>query len=107
MRKLPLFFLGLVVWAVAAWAQGPGAPQTNPGRLTYDTRCARCHGGAATGGESGPNIVAKLGPRHDPDLATFLRAGKPATGMPAFDLAATEMNGLVQYLRTLTPTSRA
>ena len=27
--------------------------------------------------------------------------------MPAFDLAAAEMNGLVQYLRTLTPTSRA
>src|SRR5450631_3205241 len=98
MRKLPFLLIlrlfssvvwASVVWASVVWAQTPGA-QTNLGKLTYDTRCSRCHGSDATGGESGPNIVAQLGSRNDTDLATFLRAGKPATGMPAFDLAATE-----------------
>jgi alcohol dehydrogenase (cytochrome c) len=92
--------------AVTAWAQTPGPAQTNSGKLAYDTRCSRCHGGDATGGETGPNIVAQLGSRNDTELAAFLRAGKPASGMPAFDLPPAEMNGLVQYLRALTPISR-
>ncbi len=96
MRKLCLMFLG---FAAAAYAQ-------DPGRLAYEARCSRCHGGDATGGEAGPNIVAQLGSRNDTDLTAFLRAGKPASGMPAFDLPAAEMNGLVQYLRSLTPISR-
>src|SRR5262249_55603307 len=58
------------------------------------------------GGESGPNIIAQLGARTDAELAAFLRQGRPANGMPAFDLPAQEMNALVAHLRTLVPTSR-
>ncbi|HEY2845003.1 MAG TPA: c-type cytochrome, partial [Bryobacteraceae bacterium] len=80
----------------AALAQNPDA-----GRATYDTRCARCHGGNATGGESGPDIVAQVAGRTDTELAAFLRQGRPANGMPAFDLPGAEMTGLVAFLRTL------
>ncbi|HVZ19460.1 MAG TPA: PQQ-binding-like beta-propeller repeat protein [Vicinamibacterales bacterium] len=86
--------------AASANAQAPS------GRQTYDTRCARCHGGDATGGESGPNIVQKIDERDDATLAAFLRVGRPASGMPAFDLPADDMTALVAYLRTLVPFSR-
>src|SRR5579863_5188765 len=86
---------------------GLAAAQTpDPGRLAYESRCARCHGGDATGGETGPNIVSQVGARNDADLAAFLRAGKPAGGMPAFDLPNPEMTTLVAYLRSLIPISR-
>src|ERR1700691_5546529 len=84
-----------------AFAQNPDA-----GRRVFESRCSRCHGGGATGGETGPNIVAQLGARNDGDLAAFLRAGKPASGMPAFDLADPEIGPLVAYLRSLVPISR-
>ena len=71
------------------------------GRRQYETRCARCHGGNATGGESGPGITAQLASRNDGELAAFLRQGRPASGMPAFDLSGPEMTELVAYLRTL------
>ena len=92
----------LLILSVLAVAQ-----PADPGGRQYETRCARCHGGDATGGESGPNIVAQLDARNDQDLATFLRSGRPANGMPAFDLVAAEMNDLVRYLRTLQPISRS
>ena len=83
---------------MAGWlsAQDSGA-----GRQIFESRCARCHGGDATGGESGPNILAPVAARNDTELAAFLRQGRPATGMPAFPLPAGEMTDLVRYLRTL------
>jgi alcohol dehydrogenase (cytochrome c) len=78
----------------------------SPGQRIYESSCARCHGGNATGGESGPNIVARLEARNDTDLAAFIRAGRPGNGMPAFDLSAQDMSALVAHLRSLTPTSR-
>src|SRR5271169_6268714 len=96
------FCFTILLFSALAQAQPP-----DPGRRQYETRCARCHGGDATGGESGPNIVAQLDARNDQDLAAFLRTGRPANGMPAFDLAASDMNELVRYLRTLQPVSRS
>ena len=92
MRTLFLF----VCVGGLACAQAPDA-----GRAQYESRCARCHGGDATGGESGPNILAQIGDRNKADLATFLRQGRPANGMPAFNLPDPEMNVLLAYLRTL------
>jgi alcohol dehydrogenase (cytochrome c) len=89
----------VVCLAGAAFAQ-------DAGKAAYDARCSRCHGGDATGGETGPNILSQVGSRNDAELSAFLRTGKPSTGMPAFDLPAAEMNSLVQYLRTLTPIPR-
>jgi alcohol dehydrogenase (cytochrome c) len=96
------FLLTVTIIAIATAATA----QTPPGRAVYDTRCSRCHGGDATGGESGPNIVQRIDERDDAALAAFLRVGKPASGMPAFDLPPAEMTPLVGYLRTLVPFSR-
>lgn len=91
-----------LILSVLALAQPP-----DPGRRQYETRCGRCHGGDATGGETGPGIVAQLDARSDQELAAFLHVGRPGNGMPAFDLATAEMNDLVRYLRTLQPISRS
>ena len=87
-------------------ATGTALAQSPAGRQQYDTRCARCHGGDGTGGEGGPGIVRQIGERADEDLVTFLRAGRPAVGMPAFDLPAAEMQAVVSHLRSLVPASR-
>ena len=75
MRTLPLSVVVLFA-SGAALAQNPDG-----GRATFESRCARCHGGDATGGESGPNIVAQIAARSDTELAAFLRQGRPANGM--------------------------
>ena len=79
--------------------------QNPDGRQQFESRCSRCHGGDATGGETGPNIVAQIDARTEADLAAFLRTGRPSSGMPAFDLPAPMMNALTGYLRTLVPVS--
>src|ERR1700728_2476235 len=80
--------------------------QSDPGRRDYEIRCARCHGADASGGEGGPNIQTQIAARSATDLAAFLRVGRPASGMPAFDLPAQDMANLVAHLRTLAPMSR-
>ena len=99
MRLLCLAFLSLAILSLAS-------AQSDPGRRAYETRCARCHGADATGGEGGPNIQAQIAARNPTELAAFLRVGRPASGMPAFDLPAEEMTNLVAHLRSLAPMSR-
>jgi cytochrome c553 len=103
LHKMPcrrLLFLAIFSITVTS-AQDP-----NPGRQQYESRCSRCHGADATGGESGPNIVPQIDALTDAGLASFLRTGRPARGMPAFDLSAQDMAALVGYLHMLIPTAR-
>src|SRR5271166_7203911 len=85
-------FLAVVLAGTLALAQ------SDLGRRDYETRCARCHGADATGGESGPNIQAQIAARSATELAAFLRVGRPASGMPAFDLPSEDMSNLVAHL---------
>jgi alcohol dehydrogenase (cytochrome c) len=97
-----LYFILSVVWAVVpATAQNVDA-----GKRQFENRCSRCHGADATGGESGPNITTQLANRTEAELASTIREGRPARGMPAFALNDQEMKELVPYLRSLAPTSR-
>src|SRR5580698_4922120 len=82
------------------------AQSTDAGRRQFESRCARCHGADATGGESGPGIVTQIAARTEADLAAFIREGRPAKGMPAFALTDQEMKELAPYLRSLAPISR-
>ena len=75
----------LIALACFALTAATAGAQVTGGRQLYESRCARCHGGDATGGESGPGIVSQIDARADADLADFLRAGRPAAGMPALD----------------------
>src|ERR1700733_1733797 len=103
MRVLSLSLL----FVCAAAAQNPASNQnTDAGRRQFESRCARCHGADATGGESGPGIVTQIAARSEAELATIIREGRPARGMPAFAFTDQEMKDLAPYLRSLAPISR-
>ena len=99
----------LTVLSSVLFAQAPNGGVTRDqapnGRLIYDSRCTRCHGGDGTGGEVAVNLITPIDSRSDADLGTFIRGGRPQNGMPAFDLPAAEMSALVGYLRTFVPVS--
>src|SRR5712691_5384189 len=89
------------VWLPAAIAL---AQPPDSGRQAFVSRCAGCHGSDGNGGELGPAIAARVRLRTDEDLATVVRQGLPAAGMPAFSsLTAAEASDLIRYLRTLRP----
>jgi alcohol dehydrogenase (cytochrome c) len=89
--------VGLVLAASSlASAQAPDA-----GRVSFETRCAKCHGATGNGGEMGPAIATKLMARDDAQLAAFIRQGVPARGMPPHVIPDPEMAALVRYLRTI------
>jgi alcohol dehydrogenase (cytochrome c) len=91
---VPLAVLTSVLLAVT--------PQdADPGRKVFETRCARCHGGDGNGGEMGPPIVQRLVTRDDEQLATFIREGLPARGMPPTVLPDEDMAALIKFLRTI------
>ena len=80
MRAFAYWLPGLLIAGVAA----PFAQAVDPGRQTFVTRCAGCHGTDGNGGELGPAIAARVAARTDQELATVLHDGSPAAGMPAF-----------------------
>ncbi len=71
------------------------------GRKTFEQRCARCHGADGEGGEMGPPIAVRLPTLGDRDLATLIHDGRLLRGMPGTVLPASEMAGLVKFLRAL------
>jgi alcohol dehydrogenase (cytochrome c) len=72
-----------------------------PGRKAFESRCARCHGADGNGGEMGPPITLRLTTRDDQQLATLIRDGLPARGMPPTGIADPELADLVKFLRTI------
>lgn len=72
-----------------------------PGRKTFDTRCAACHGGDGGGADMGPPIVSRLPNLDDRQLAKLIREGLPAKGMPPNIVTTPQMAALVKFLRTI------
>jgi alcohol dehydrogenase (cytochrome c) len=82
----------------------PAGSQQAAGRQVFVTRCASCHGTAATGGEFAPSIVDRVPLRTDDELVRLLHNGLPISGMPAFpDVVDQERTNLISFLRTLKP----
>src|SRR5207302_4528947 len=79
------------------------SPPSDAGRTAFESRCARCHGADAMGGEHGPDIVHAPTARAltEGDLRKLIRTGIPAAGMPAFELDATELSVLARYVHAL------
>jgi alcohol dehydrogenase (cytochrome c) len=107
-RQTRLGVVGVLVAAAAVrlgmvTAQDRAAAARDAGRTQFETRCSRCHGENATGGENGPAILAQIGSRSDAELASVIRAGRPATGMPPFPLSDEDMGPLIGHLRFLAP----
>jgi alcohol dehydrogenase (cytochrome c) len=91
------FFLALLfTFALPAQNAAQDAPG---GREIFETRCARCHGADAKGGDMGPPIRERLAARDDRQLATLLHEGMG--GMPAIPVSDAELKLLTAFLRTL------
>jgi alcohol dehydrogenase (cytochrome c) len=92
-------FLILVVGAGLAFGQ-----DADPGKLAFEARCARCHGGDGSGGDMGPNIRARLVFLNDPQLAKLFHEGSGA--MPPVGVTEAELAPLTRFLRSLQPQNR-
>src|SRR5919106_6861180 len=76
------------------------AQTPHPGRQTYASRCAGCHGTNGNGGELGPSILARVPARTDEELTAVVRQGLPGSGMPAApNITDVEMRDLIGFLR--------
>lgn len=71
------------------------------GKSTFAARCGFCHGSNARGGESGPDLLRSPLVRDDEDgnlIAPVVLKGRPAAGMPKFDLSRTEISDIAAFL---------
>jgi mono/diheme cytochrome c family protein len=99
MARILTALIGLLALHVAAGALF--AQEADPGRRAFESRCARCHGADANGGEMGPPIALRLPALDDQQLATLIHEGRPAKGMPPSVIPGTETAALVKFLRTV------
>ncbi len=77
------------------------AQDVDPGRVTFENRCARCHGADGAGAEMGPPIARRLANLIDPQLTVLIRTGVPGRGMPPNPMEDADMAPLTRYLRLL------
>src|ERR1700691_57338 len=98
--RLAILFSGALFAAMGLLAQ-----DSDPGRVLFESRCARCHGADGRGGELGPAIGNRLPARTNPQLASLIREGLPNSGMPANPVGDGEMMQLTRFLRTLQPSA--
>jgi alcohol dehydrogenase (cytochrome c) len=82
-------------------ARADAQPPAGPGRDTFESRCAVCHGADGHGGDTGPSIVFRLPLLNEADLHTVIRDGRPAKGMPPQPMPAPELQALTRYLRAI------
>ncbi|MDA1094368.1 MAG: c-type cytochrome [Acidobacteria bacterium] len=72
------------------------------GARLYGANCVRCHG---EGGTEVPGIDLSTGSyaraESDPELMQLIRTGIRGTAMPPNDFSASELTGIVSYLRTM------
>jgi alcohol dehydrogenase (cytochrome c) len=99
MRNFAVFLLAL---AGTLTAQSP----PDPGRMTFERSCGKCHGADGKGGEMAPAIIFRLTARNDAELAALIRAGLPDRGMPPVRLTDDEMPALVRFLRSIQKADR-
>lgn len=70
------------------------------GQKLFTKSCSFCHGANATGGE-GPNLILSSVVRHDKDgdlIGQVIREGRPAAGMPPFQMSQSEVADIVAFL---------
>jgi len=93
----------MILIVCAAVAAG-FAQDADPGRLIFESRCARCHGADGSGGDMGPNIHGRLASHSDEQLAQLF--GEGSGGMPPVAVTGEEFPNLVRFLRSLEPQRR-
>ncbi|MBM3725949.1 MAG: c-type cytochrome [Acidobacteria bacterium] len=93
----------ILALAAPLLAQGP----SNEIRQSYAQLCSGCHGVDARGSQQGPGLAGnlRLRRRSAQALRNTIQRGVPAAGMPAFDLPAATLDGLVQLVVSLNATA--
>jgi alcohol dehydrogenase (cytochrome c) len=91
----------LCAGAVLCWNAELVAQGSEPGRTTFERRCASCHGADGGGGEMGPPIESRLSKLGAGELVKLIREGLPTKGMPPNAVGETQMAALVKFLRTI------
>jgi mono/diheme cytochrome c family protein len=88
--------------ATALYAQGDAE---RAGAKLYQRYCASCHGSKATGGKKAPSLVTeKVKTATAGQLATILRSGIAAKGMPSFArLPEQQREQIIEWLRRSQP----
>ena len=89
----------------------PVQEASSPGQTIYTRNCSFCHGPGARGGsQGGPDLATSPIVRNDTDgqqLGAFLKVGRPAKGMPAFQLSESEVKTLAGFLHSVVRASTA
>ncbi len=95
--KIWLMLAGTALAVIMSPAQAQST-----GMKVFTEHCANCHGTDGNGGELGPNIAIRVPLRTDQELASVVRQGLGAAGMPSFGtLSAAEISELIATLRSL------
>ncbi|HEU0178217.1 MAG TPA: c-type cytochrome [Blastocatellia bacterium] len=71
------------------------------GHQMFVAQCGFCHGGNATGGQSGPDLIRSVLVMNDEagkQLGEFLKVGRPDKGMPKFDLSEEQTKDIAAFL---------
>ena len=97
--------LGVASICIASATAAPLAQTAAPGRVQFERLCAVATA-PTRAAAMGPGIVSRLALRTDDELATLVRDGLPAKGMPGHALVDADMQALVAYARTLRPGAR-
>jgi aldose sugar dehydrogenase len=111
-RVLALVLAPLVTWGVAASAPAPPTQSIAPRDVAkvYAEVCAACHGATLEGGKAQTLLDDTwVFGGDDASMATTIREGRLAAGMPPFGalLTAPEIRAMVYYLREARATLRA
>lgn len=80
------------------------APAQDPaGAGVFSARCSVCHGADAGGTERGPNLAGNRRVRGLTivELQRVIHDGIPGSGMPGFNLPATELDAVTAYVRSM------
>jgi len=103
-----IFFLSVMFCCTVACAQGQDrAPEYYPADVQYGaqifaTQCTACHG---TSGDLIPGVNFRAGTFKrvvtDNDLRATITNGVPGTAMQPFAFGASELTGIVSYLRNM------
>jgi cytochrome c oxidase cbb3-type subunit 3 len=82
-------------------AQTYSNEQIQAGQQRFTSECGFCHGRDAAGGESGPDLTRSELVAEDTrgdKLGPLLREGRPAQGMPSFNLSAADLGAIVAFV---------
>jgi cytochrome c oxidase cbb3-type subunit 3 len=104
-----IFSAGLCAWAGQAPnalsektpAQSETQALIKAGQQLFQQDCAFCHGRDAGGGETGPDLTGSTLVANDvrgDKISQVVRQGRPAKGMPAFNLPDPDMRAIVEFI---------